>query len=127
MAAMLKAPVALRAPAGARARATRGMTVKAAATKHWLPGTEPPAYLDGKMAGDYGACDAPSATARIERPRERRERRRRDAANQPRTARTDARRRDARADEDDDRHSREPLDRVSPARSNPPPPLARFS
>jgi hypothetical protein len=22
---------------------------------HWLPGTEPPEYLDGAMAGDYGA------------------------------------------------------------------------
>ena len=127
MAAMLKAPIALRAPAGARARATRGMTVKAAATKHWLPGTEPPAYLDGKMAGDYGACDAPSATARIERPRERRERRRRDAANQPRTARTDARRRDARADD----RRRSSLARTArsrlPPRSNPPTPLARSS
>jgi hypothetical protein len=54
MAAICNVPVALRATAK-RTVAKRGMSVKAAAgPQHWLPGTEPPAYLDGTMAGDYG-------------------------------------------------------------------------
>ena len=53
MAAICNVPVALRATAK-RTVAKRGMSVKAAAgPQHWLPGTEPPAYLDGTMAGDY--------------------------------------------------------------------------
>ena len=54
MVAICNVPVALRATAK-RTVAKRGMSVKAAAgPQHWLPGTEPPAYLDGTMAGDYG-------------------------------------------------------------------------
>ena len=54
MAAICNVPVALRATVKRTVKA-RGMSVKAAAgPQHWLPGTEPPAYLDGTMAGDYG-------------------------------------------------------------------------
>ena len=43
MAAICNVPVALRVSAVKRTRATRGMSVKAAAgPNHWLPGTEPP-------------------------------------------------------------------------------------
>lgn len=36
-------------------RSVRTFAVNAGiGSKHWLPGTEPPAYLDGTMAGDYG-------------------------------------------------------------------------
>ena len=66
MAAICNVPVALRVSAVKRTRATRGMSVKAAAgPNHWLPGTEPPAYLDGTMAGDYGASRDPRARVTI--------------------------------------------------------------
>ena len=66
MAAICNVPVALRVSAVKRTRATRGMSVKAAAgPNHWLPGTEPPAYLDGTMAGDYGASRDPRAGVTI--------------------------------------------------------------
>lgn len=66
MAAICNVPVALRVSAVKRTRATRGMSVKAAAgPNHWLPGTEPPAYLDGTMAGDYGASRDPRARGSI--------------------------------------------------------------
>lgn len=52
--AALKAPTAARKAASARG-SVRNVTVKAGlGSSHWLPGTEPPAYLDGNMAGDYG-------------------------------------------------------------------------
>lgn len=35
-------------------KATRSVRTFAVNAKHWLPGTEPPAYLDQTMAGDYG-------------------------------------------------------------------------
>ena len=39
-------------------RSVRTFAVNAGiGSKHWLPGTEPPAYLDGTMAGDYGTFD----------------------------------------------------------------------
>jgi hypothetical protein len=58
----------VRAAAAAKkpARAVATFAVNAAAAseprigaKHWLPGTEPPAYLDGTMAGDYGGRPKP--------------------------------------------------------------------
>lgn len=40
----------------ARKRSTRSLrTFAVTAGTHWLPGTKPPPYLDGTMAGDYGA------------------------------------------------------------------------
>jgi hypothetical protein len=40
----------------ARKRTTRSLrTFAISAGTHWLPGTQPPPYLDGTMAGDYGA------------------------------------------------------------------------
>jgi hypothetical protein len=39
----------------ARKRTTRSLrTFAISAGTHWLPGTQPPPYLDGTMAGDYG-------------------------------------------------------------------------
>uniref|UniRef100_A0A7S0NH34 Chlorophyll a-b binding protein, chloroplastic n=1 Tax=Micromonas pusilla TaxID=38833 RepID=A0A7S0NH34_MICPS len=39
----------------ARKRSTRSLrTFAVTAGTHWLPGTKPPPYLDGTMAGDYG-------------------------------------------------------------------------
>ena len=37
-------------------RSVRTFAVKAdgIGAKHWLPGSPPPSYLDGTMAGDYG-------------------------------------------------------------------------
>ena len=49
------------APKRAAARSVRTFAVVAekkpplGAPRHWLPGTSPPDYLDGTMAGDYGA------------------------------------------------------------------------
>jgi hypothetical protein len=58
--AALKAPTAARKAASARG-SVRNVTVKAGlGSSHWLPGTEPPAYLDGNMAGDYGTPRAAS-------------------------------------------------------------------
>ena len=61
MAAMIRMSPALgvntvRAAAAKKStRSVRTFAVNAGlGTKHWLPGTEPPSYLDGTMAGDYG-------------------------------------------------------------------------
>mmetsp|Transcript_18782 Transcript_18782/g.46775 ORF Transcript_18782/g.46775 Transcript_18782/m.46775 type:complete len:313 (+) Transcript_18782:304-1242(+) len=62
MASVLRAPLGVNNVRAVAAKAKTTRSVRAFAVvaenrlgvKHWLPGTEPPAYLDGTMAGDYG-------------------------------------------------------------------------
>lgn len=43
----------------ASARSTRAVAVRAASDRElWYPGAVAPEYLNGSMAGDYGACGA---------------------------------------------------------------------
>ncbi len=37
-------------------RARAGVVVRAADRNLWAPGVEAPEYLNGDLAGDYGAC-----------------------------------------------------------------------
>ena len=64
MAAMLRAPLGVNtvravAPKVAQKRSVRSFAVvngdRIGVMGHWLPGTEPPSYLDGTMPADYGA------------------------------------------------------------------------
>ena len=74
MAAMLRAPLGVNtvravAPKVAQKRSVRSFAVvngdRIGVMGHWLPGTEPPSYLDGTMPADYGASPRdPIAIAR---------------------------------------------------------------